>query len=78
MHRNLDRRVEVLVRILDRGQVEFLTDLLDRCVAPTTSSWHLLPDGTWERHQFADDGTPLEDLQQLLIARARRRVAASR
>ncbi|WP_454085096.1 RNA degradosome polyphosphate kinase [Georgenia sp. Marseille-Q6866] len=78
MHRNLDRRVEVLVRIVDKGQVEFLTDLLDRCVAPTTSSWHLLPDGTWERHQFTEDGTPLEDLQQLLIARARRRVAASR
>ncbi|WP_324649387.1 RNA degradosome polyphosphate kinase [Georgenia sp. H159] len=78
MHRNLDRRVEVLVKIVDRAQVAFLVDLLDRAVAPTTSTWHLLTDGTWERNQFGDDGEPLEDLQELLIARARRRVAASR
>src|SRR5690625_1172375 len=78
MHRNLDRRVEVLVRIVQPDQVDFLIDLLDRSVAPTTSTWHLLPDGTWERHQVDDDGRPLEDLQELLIARARRRVAASR
>ncbi len=78
MHRNLDRRVEVLVRIVQPDHIGFLTDLLDRSVAPTTSTWHLMPDGTWERHQFDDDGRPLEDLQELLIARARRRVAASR
>ncbi|HLT85663.1 MAG TPA: RNA degradosome polyphosphate kinase [Phototrophicaceae bacterium] len=78
MHRNLDRRVEVLVKIVAPSQVSFLVDLLDRAVAPTTSTWHLLPDGTWQRHQFGEDGRPLEDLQELLIARARRRVAATR
>ncbi|TNC16910.1 RNA degradosome polyphosphate kinase [Georgenia sp. 311] len=78
MHRNLDRRVEVLVKIVEPTQISFLVDLLARAVAPTTSTWHLLPDGTWERHQFGQDGRPLEDIQQLLIARARRRVAATR
>ncbi|HLV05048.1 MAG TPA: RNA degradosome polyphosphate kinase [Actinomycetaceae bacterium] len=78
MHRNLDRRVEVLVKLVQAEHVGFLVDLLDRAVAPTTSSWHLLPDGTWQRHQFDEDGRPLDDLHELLIARARRRVAASR
>ncbi|HLS33250.1 MAG TPA: RNA degradosome polyphosphate kinase, partial [Brevibacterium sp.] len=78
MHRNLDRRVEVLVKIVEGEHVAFLVDLLNRAVAPTTSSWHLLPDGTWKRHQRDEDGRPLEDLHELLIARARRRVAATR
>ena len=78
MHRNLDRRVEVLVKIVDQWQVDFLIDLLERAMAPSTSSWHLLADGSWQRHQYAEDGEPLDDLQALLITRARRRVAAHR
>ena len=78
MHRNLDRRVEVLIKIADPGQVGFLVDLLDRSVSPSTTSWHLMPDGSWQRHQDDDDGERLEDLQDLLIARARRRLAATR
>ncbi|MFC4556255.1 RNA degradosome polyphosphate kinase [Georgenia faecalis] len=74
MHRNLDRRVEVLVRIAEPEQVEALIALLDLSMAPTTSSWHLGPDGGWVRHAVDDDGRPLDDLQQILMARARRRV----
>lgn len=78
MHRNLDRRVEVLARITDTAHIAELVEFLEASAADTTSSWHLRPDGTWERHHLGADGEPLLDLQESLMARARRRVAASR
>ncbi|WP_019136207.1 RNA degradosome polyphosphate kinase [Cellulomonas massiliensis] len=77
MHRNLDRRVEALVRIADPDQVTELVDLVDESVADGTSSWHLLPDGSWERHHLGTDG-PLVDLQSVLVQRQRRRPGAGR
>ena len=50
MHRNLDRRVEALVRIADPDQVSELVELLDESMDDGTSSWHLEPDGAWARH----------------------------
>jgi polyphosphate kinase len=67
MHRNLDRRVEVLVRVPTPEHTEALGDLLARSLDPDTTSWHLGADGDWERHV----GT--SDLQSKLIARARSR-----
>ena len=78
MHRNLDRRVEALVRVADPDQVAELVDLVDESVADTTSSWHLGPDGAWRRHAHAEDGTPLVDLQSVLITRQRRRPGSGR
>jgi polyphosphate kinase len=67
MHRNLDRRVEVLVRVPSADHTGILGDLLARSVDPETTSWHLGADGEWERHE----GTT--DLQSELIAKARSR-----
>ena len=67
MHRNLDRRVEALVRITDRGHVEELVNVLTRGMSDEFSSWHLAGDGRWTRHHRAEDGTPLLDLQSVLI-----------
>ncbi|MCG2797616.1 MAG: RNA degradosome polyphosphate kinase [Cellulomonas sp.] len=78
MHRNLDRRVEALVRLSAPEHVAELVDLIDRSVADTTSSWWLEPDGTWTRHHRGPDGEPLSDLQSELIARQRRRPGARR
>jgi len=72
MHRNLDRRVEALVRIAAGDHVEECIELVDLAVADSTSSWWLEPDGTWTRHHRDADGNPLVDLQSLLIARQRR------
>jgi polyphosphate kinase len=77
MHRNLDRRVEALIRIADPGQIDFLVELLDVSVADTTSTWHLDVDG-WHRVNRGPDGQRLDDLQEMLMARARSRVAARR
>jgi len=73
MHRNLDRRVEVLVRIPSPGHVAELGQLLDLGLDDGTSSWWLGPEGEWERHDRSADGEPLVDLQGALIARHRRR-----
>ncbi|WP_425453719.1 RNA degradosome polyphosphate kinase [Bogoriella caseilytica] len=76
MHRNLDRRVEALIRLSDPAHVSELITLMEMSMAETTASWHLSPEG-WERHA-AVDGERLDDLQELLMDRARSRTAASR
>lgn len=77
MHRNLDRRVEALVRIADAEQVSELVELMDESMDDSTASWHLEQDGTWVRHHLGPDG-PLPDLQAVLINRQRRRPGNSR
>lgn len=74
MHRNLDRRVEALVRITDPAMVEDLQWLVTHCASDDVSSWHLQPDGSWERHLTDAEGNHLEDIQTSLMARARSRV----
>ena len=63
MHRNLDRRVEALVRITAPEQVQELIDYVDLQMADTTSSWHMQPDGTYVRHSKDAEGKPLLDCQ---------------
>ncbi len=67
MHRNLDRRVELLIRVTDPDQVKELRGLIDLAMAPTTASWWLGPDGIWTRHHLDPSGAPLTDLQDHLI-----------
>ncbi len=70
MHRNLDRRVEVVVNIPTRAHTDELGELLERMMDESTTSFHLHSDGTWQRHVGPFD------IQQELIerSRARRRV----
>ena len=74
MHRNLDRRVEALVRITDPAMVEDLEWLVTHCASDDVASWHLQPDGSWERLLLDAEGNRLEDIQDSLMARARSRV----
>jgi polyphosphate kinase len=73
MHRNLDRRVECLVSLPGQAQVEEVGRLLDLAFDEGTASWWLTPSGEWVRHHLAEDGTPLRDLQETLVATRRRR-----
>ena len=66
MHRNLDRRVEVLVRVPSAAHGDQLADLLDTMASDETLSWHLGPDGAWTR-------VPGANVQEMLIDRARSR-----
>ena len=74
MHRNLDRRVEALVRITDPAMVEDLEWLVTHCASDDVASWHLQPDGSWKRRLLDAEGNRLEDIQDSLMARARSRV----
>ena len=79
MHRNLDRRVEALLRIKDPAHVKEIGELLDLSMDPATASWHLGQDGGWTRHAVGPDSEPLRDLQaHLIAARPRRRVGRGR
>jgi polyphosphate kinase len=73
MHRNLDRRVEALVRVSSPAHVKELNDLFTVSMSDTTSSWHLGPDGEWVRHNLGADGKPLLDLQDRTMTNVQRR-----
>jgi polyphosphate kinase len=78
MHRNLDRRIETLLRVTDSGHVASLNGLLETGMSDATASWHLGPDGDWTRVALDADGRPLRTIQETLIdARRRRRVPAT-
>ncbi|HYH72662.1 MAG TPA: RNA degradosome polyphosphate kinase [Nocardioides sp.] len=49
MHRNLDRRVEVLLRVCDESASRELAGLFDKAMAPDVRSWQLGGDGSWTR-----------------------------
>ena len=72
MHRNLDRRVEALVRLDTPDHVREVEQLFDLAFADTTAAWHLQADGQWLKSRGAD-GEPLNDLQEMLIALHTRR-----
>ncbi len=76
MHRNLDRRVETLVRLADPEEAADVESLFDFAFDPGTSRWSLGPDGTWTRHLIGPDGEPLVDYQESLIALKRKRLFA--
>ncbi|MDU5944727.1 MAG: RNA degradosome polyphosphate kinase, partial [Bifidobacterium longum] len=59
MHRNLDRRVEALVRVTAPEQIDELIKYVDLQMADSTMSWHMQPDGTYVLHTKDDEGRPL-------------------
>ncbi|QRY40432.1 RNA degradosome polyphosphate kinase [Microbacterium hominis] len=73
MHRNLDRRVEALVRVVAPAQIKELVDLFDLAMSDETSSWHLQDSGEWQRHSTDAEGRPLVDLQDRTMAQVQRR-----
>jgi polyphosphate kinase len=81
MHRNLDRRVEALVRLADPAHIADMQSLMRMGMSDDVSSWHLGGDGQWTRHRLDAQGNELIELQAALIesnARRRRRKAGRR
>lgn len=72
MHRNLDRRVEVMTRVHDRKLCRQLTDVFDSALHPATRCWVLQPEGGWrawpEAAQNRDD---VRDHQVFLMQQRR-------
>jgi polyphosphate kinase len=63
MHRNLDRRVEVLAQVDDPACSAELRACLDLAFDANTSAWNLGPDDAWRRNE----GT--QDYQEVLMHR---------
>ncbi|WP_110945644.1 RNA degradosome polyphosphate kinase [Streptomyces avicenniae] len=76
MHRNLDRRIEVIVRVTDPGHRATLGRLLTTGMSDGSESWHLDADGGWTRHAEDADGRRLTNVQEALIDVRRKRRAA--
>ncbi|HEY7226137.1 MAG TPA: RNA degradosome polyphosphate kinase [Micromonosporaceae bacterium] len=69
MHRNLDRRVEALVRITDPAAQAELRWVLEASMSERTAGFDLRPDGSWVRAGHSGL-SGVEDLQELLLRRA--------
>jgi polyphosphate kinase len=69
MHRNLDRRVEVLVQVKDPRLTAYLDDLFESALDPSTRCWELGPDGQWTASPR--EGHTVRDHQESLMERHR-------
>ncbi|SEN97564.1 RNA degradosome polyphosphate kinase [Cryobacterium sp. TMT1-3] len=80
MHRNLDRRVEALVRLVDPEHLVEIEALFERAMDARTSSWWLDETGHWTRHDVDEHGVHLSDMQNKLMQQisARKRPAGRR
>jgi polyphosphate kinase len=67
MDRNLNRRVESLVKITRAEHKKALISIFDQYVSSNTAASHLLPNGKWLRVDKDANGTQLYDLQAIMI-----------
>jgi polyphosphate kinase len=67
MERNLNRRVESLVQIVNSDHKQKLIDIFDQYLDPQLASWYLDLDGKWIRTSQTSEGVPLTDLHSLMI-----------
>ena len=67
MHRNLDRRVEVLVRLSEPDHVNSITEMFELAMSEQVASWALEPTGNWRRSQFDSEGNALRDFQDTMM-----------
>jgi polyphosphate kinase len=69
MHRNLDRRVETLIRVDDEAARFRLMGLLELAMRANEGVWTLGPNGSWTRMEVAPGQVPI-DMQRELMQHA--------
>ena len=74
MDRNLNRRVESLVKLTRAEHKKSLIRIFDQYTASTTAAWHLLPTGKWLLVDKDPSGASLADLQAMIIEAYRAKV----
>jgi polyphosphate kinase len=67
MHRNLDRRVEVLVRLSEPEHVGSIQGMFELAMSKQVASWQLESSGNWLRSQLDSEGTKLSDFQDTMM-----------
>ena len=69
MHRNLDRRVETLVKITQSDQIRQLHEIFDLGMSESVAVWELKANGVWSRETHNVMGQKLSDMQDVLMQR---------
>ena len=69
MHRNLDRRVEVMAQVKDRRLTAYLHEVFESAMHPSTRCWELGSDGSWTA--APKDGREVRDHQVWLMEKHR-------
>ena len=69
MHRNLDRRVEVMAQVKDPRLCTELNDIFESATDPRTRCWELGPDGRWTASP--QEGQTVRDHQVSMMDRHR-------
>ncbi|MEY3560892.1 MAG: hypothetical protein RL068_44 [Actinomycetota bacterium] len=69
MHRNLDRRVEALVKITQSDQIKQLHEIFDLGMSDDVAVWELKANGAWSRETHNVLGEKLADLQDVIMTR---------
>jgi polyphosphate kinase len=69
MHRNLDRRVETLVKITQSDQIRQLHEIFDLGMSESVAVWELKANGVWSRETHNVMGEKLSDMQDVLMQR---------
>ncbi|RXK51890.1 polyphosphate kinase 1 [Halorientalis pallida] len=77
MTRNLDRRVEAITPIEDESLRQHLRAIVTIMLADNRRAWEMGPDGEYER-VTPDEGEPVRDTHELLMARTEQAVARAR
>ncbi|MBU3716049.1 MAG: RNA degradosome polyphosphate kinase [Candidatus Nanopelagicaceae bacterium] len=72
MDRNLNRRIEALVRVESIEHKARLSAILDLYADPHVSHWQMRSSGAWERKHLGQEGR-LQDLHEILLRQARSR-----
>ena len=67
MHRNLDRRVETLVKLVQTDHIKDLKDIMDLGMSGQVATWVLSPEGEWHRRSTDSEGNLLPDMQDELM-----------
>ena len=67
MHRNLDRRVEVLVRLSEPDHVTSIQEMFELAMSKQIAAWDLESSGTWVRSKLDDEGNALKDFQDTIM-----------
>ena len=69
MERNLDRRVEALVRVDQESHKDNLAEILDLSTSDQFRMWEMVEDDTWRYKKVGLEGKALEDFQEHFIER---------
>jgi polyphosphate kinase len=67
MDRNLNRRVEALVRLIEPEHIDRTRTMFELAMAEDMAGWDLDSTGSWGREQFDDSGIPLRDFHDTVM-----------